>query len=84
MTLPRLLSKSLRAQRGDESLRLVFSLGHWRLETAAGTKKFIHTLTTPDGFEVGFSLEAETISDLMSAIEKQGSESEQGPTILNS
>jgi hypothetical protein len=84
MTLPVLLSKSLKAQHGDESLRLVFPLDNWRLEAAAGTKRLILTLTTPDGFEVTFSLEAQTISELMSAIEEHRSDSEQGRTLLNS
>jgi hypothetical protein len=84
MTLPVLLSKSLKAQHGDESLRVVFPLDNWRLEAAAGTKRLILTLTTPDGFEVTFSLEAQTISELMFAIEERRSDSEQGRTLLNS
>jgi hypothetical protein len=42
-------------------------LTNWRLEAAAGTKKFILTLTTPDDFEIAFYPEAESISDFMSA-----------------
>jgi hypothetical protein len=34
MTLPHLLSKALQARYGDESLRIVFPLGNWRLEVA--------------------------------------------------
>ena len=68
MTLPHLLSKALQAQYRDRSLRAVFPLGDWRLEAAAGSKDFVLTMITPDGFEVAFSLGAPALARLMSAV----------------
>jgi len=84
MTLPRLLSKALQAQYGDKSLRAVFPLGDWRLEAAAGSKDFILTLRTSDGFEVAFALSAPTIARMMSAMEAQSSLIETRRTVLSS
>jgi hypothetical protein len=84
MTLPHLLSKALQAQYRDRSLRAVFPLGDWRLEAAAGSKDFILTMTTPDGFEVAFSLGAPAIARMVSAFEEHRSRAEQGPTGLAS
>jgi hypothetical protein len=73
MTLPHLLSRALKARHGDGSLRAVFPLGEWRLEVAAGSKDFILTMMTPDGFEVAFSLSAAAIAGMTSAIEEHSS-----------
>jgi hypothetical protein len=79
MTLPHLLSQALQAQSGDRSLRAVFPLGDWRLE-AAGSKDLILTMTTPDGFEVAFSLSVFAIARMISAFEKHRSIAEREPT----
>jgi hypothetical protein len=84
MTLPHLLSKALQARYGDRSLRAVFPLGDWRLEAAAGSKYFILTMMTPDGFEVAFSLGAPAIARIVSALEAHRSMVEQGSTDLAS
>jgi hypothetical protein len=84
MTLPHLLSKALQARYGDRSLRAVFPLGDWRLEAAAGSKYFILTMMTPDGFEVAFSLGAPAIARIVSALEAHRSMVEQGSTNLAS
>jgi hypothetical protein len=84
LTLPHLLSMALRAQHGDASLRAVFPLSEWRLEAAAGSKDFILTMRTPDGFEVSFVLSALNVTDMMSAIEEQRSVAEAGRDILSS
>ncbi len=84
MTLPRLLSKALQAQHGDGSLRVVFPLGDWRLETAAGSKDIILTMSTSDGFEVAFALSAPTIARMRSAMEDQSALIQKGRTILSS
>jgi hypothetical protein len=69
MTLPHLLSKALKAQHhGDGSIRAVFPLSEWRLEAAAGSKDFILSMMTPDGFEVAFSLSEPTIPQITSAL----------------
>jgi hypothetical protein len=59
-----------------------FPLGDWRLEAAAGSKDFVLTMITPDGFEVAFSLGASAIARMVSAFEKH--RSMQGPTGLAS
>src|ERR1700730_3455913 len=56
MTLPRLLTRALQTQHADDSLRAVFPLSDWRLETAARSRHLILTMKTPDGFEVAFSV----------------------------
>jgi hypothetical protein len=71
MTLPHLLSRALKVKHSDSSVRAVFPLGEWRLEAAAGTKEFILTMMTPDGFEVAFSLSAPTFARLMSSFEER-------------
>jgi hypothetical protein len=69
MTLPHLLSKALKAQHhGDGSIRAVFPLSEWRLEAAAGSKDFILSMMTPDGFEVAFSLSEPMIEQIASAL----------------
>jgi hypothetical protein len=78
LTLPSLLSKALRAQHGDSSLRAVFPLSEWRLESAAGSKDLILTMRTPDGFEVAFVLGARNVADLMFAIDEQRSVAAKG------
>jgi hypothetical protein len=77
MTLPQLLSRALQEQHADSSLRAVFPLGEWRLETAAESKDFILTMRTPDGFEVAFSLSAATLAGITSVVEELGSTTKQ-------
>ena len=83
MTLPQLLSRALQAQHGDDSVRAVFPLGRWRVETTAGSKDFILTMMTPDGFEAAFSLDALTIAEMASAFETTLSVAEQEATQVN-
>jgi hypothetical protein len=84
MTLPRLLSKALQTRYRDESLRVVFPLGAWRLEGAAGSKDFILTMGTADGFEVAFSLSATTIAQMLYAVEDQSASIEKRRAMLSS
>ena len=67
MTLPHAASKAIRAKHRDETLRLVFPLGDWKLEQAAGVSELILTLNTPDGFEVAFSLGHDAIAEMSRA-----------------
>jgi hypothetical protein len=69
MTLPELLSKALRAQVGDSSVRAVFPLARWRLERETDSDAYIITLSTPDGFEVAFSLTARDLTQMGSSFE---------------
>jgi hypothetical protein len=55
MTLPRLLTKALKARFGEEGSRFVFPLGDWVLEGVADGRTVIVTLRTADGFEVSFA-----------------------------
>ena len=84
MTLPQLLSQALQAQHGDDSVRAVFPLSRWRIETAAGSRNYILTMMTSDGFEVAFSLSAPAIAKMTSALEATRSVAEQGATSLAS
>jgi hypothetical protein len=67
MTLPGLATAALRAQRGDPSLRIVYPLETFRLESVAGDPVTILTLATAGGFEVSFGLRQEAASALHAA-----------------
>jgi hypothetical protein len=56
MTLPRLVTRALRARYQDESLRLVYPASNIRIEQSSDPKIIIATLATRDGFEVSFGL----------------------------
>jgi hypothetical protein len=64
MTLPHAASKAIRAKHRDDTLRLVFPLGGWKLEEVGGGSELILTLQTPDGFEVAFSLRRDAIAQI--------------------
>jgi hypothetical protein len=64
MTLPRMMTQALWARYGDESLRLVYPADIVRIERSPDPNSFIVTLTTPDGFEVSFSLNREQLDTL--------------------
>jgi hypothetical protein len=80
MTLPQLLSRALQAQHKDAAVRAVFPVRRWRIETATAAEDLILTLTTPDGFEVSFSLSKSTITEIGAALEETVSLVEQGAT----
>lgn len=84
MTLPPLLSRALKAELSDDSVRAVFPLGRWRLEAAAGSSVYILTLSTPDGFEVAFSVSARDLGTMTSAFERVLSPNERRLTVLSS
>jgi hypothetical protein len=84
MRLPRLLSRALQAQYADDSMRAVFPLSSWRLETAARSGNFILTMTTPDGFEVSFSVGRRALAQIASAAEDAGPLVERQQTRLTS
>jgi hypothetical protein len=56
MTLPGIIKRAMRAKYSDNSMRLVYALGEWQLETATGDERLILTLRTTDGFDVAFAL----------------------------
>jgi hypothetical protein len=77
MTLPRLLSKALKMETSDDSVRAVFSLGGWGLEQAAEVEAFILTLRTTDGFDVAFSASALDLANMASSFEQLSSQATQ-------
>jgi hypothetical protein len=72
MTLPVMAQHALRRRTGDESSRLVFPMGEWRLEGTDVHGPLILTLSTTDGFSVSFSLERDE-ADRMSGTLRCGS-----------
>ena len=69
MTLPQMVQTALQYRHDDSSLRLVYPLGAYRVETAGGSDHFILTLATPDGFEVSFGLSAAHRQQLVDAFQ---------------
>ena len=59
MSLPRLLSASLRHRFGDDSLRVVFPLQEYTVEKSSDSVNVILSLKTSDGFAVSFSVSPE-------------------------
>ena len=62
MTMPRIAAEALRLRYRDNSLRLVYPISDWTIESALGDPKFILTLRTPDGFEIAFAIGQEDIA----------------------
>jgi hypothetical protein len=53
MTLPKGISKATCARHGDDTLRLIFPLGNWKLEQVAGSAgELMLTLQTLDGLRL--------------------------------
>lgn len=72
MTLPRLLSDSLRQKYSDESLRYVFPLDRWQIERASDGRQVIVTLSTGQGFEVSFAMRPDMCRSLANALQGSG------------
>ena len=66
LTVPRILQCALDRRR-DESARIMQPLGTWRLEQVAGQGQLILTLTTPDGFNVAFTLALDELAAMAEA-----------------
>lgn len=64
MTLPRLLTRAVRARTGQDQARYVFPLGQWLLEKAEDRASGILTMKTVDGFEVSFRIPPDTCRTL--------------------
>jgi hypothetical protein len=80
MTLPRMLRAALDERFPDGSLRVVYPLGDWRVEQAAGGDGLILNLSTRDGFEVAFGLPDEDAGLLGGAL--LAPTPEQTPTLI--
>jgi hypothetical protein len=74
MTLPRLLTKALRARFGNEGSRFVFPLSEWAVEGVADGHTVIVTLRTADGFEVSFAALLDHCRSLASDLEREAAE----------
>jgi len=73
MSLPPLMQQALRLRYRDPSLRLVYPLGTWRLESGTEAGKLLLALATVDGFEVTFSIgeaELKRISDAAAQVRR--------------
>ena len=64
MTLPGMIERALKMRYGDDSLKLVYPMSYWSLETDACSDQRILTLATPDGFKVAFSLKPADVGNL--------------------
>lgn len=68
MTLPRLLSTALKQKFRDDSLRYVFPLDTWQVETVQDGTQIIMTLATGGGFEVSFATRPDACRSFGSAL----------------
>jgi hypothetical protein len=78
MTLPRLVSKAVKVRTGNPHSRYAFPMAEWKLETTAGEKCLLLTLTTPDGFEVTFGIPFSKCQRLGSALTRHGEAASEG------
>jgi len=69
MTLPELVSRALQAELSDNSVRAVFALGGWRLESAT-SNGYILTMRTTDGFAVSFAVNASDLREMTSRLKE--------------
>jgi hypothetical protein len=68
MTLPNVIELALKARYRDDTLKVVYPIGGYSLEAAAGSTSSILTLTTPDGFKVSFALTPEDAGGLATSL----------------
>jgi hypothetical protein len=59
MTLPRLLTMAFRLKYSDETLRHVYPLRGYSLESGSDLRHLIVTLSADEGFNVAFAVRAE-------------------------
>jgi hypothetical protein len=74
MTLPGLIEQALKARYRDDTLKVVYPVGGWSLQAAAGAERLILTLSTPDDFKVSFALtpgDAEGLAQSLGDSERQ-------------
>jgi hypothetical protein len=68
MTLPGLIEQALKARYSDDTLKVVYPVGDWSLQAAAGGDRLILTLATPDDFKVSFALTEDDAESLASSL----------------
>lgn len=68
MTLPHVIEKALKARYKDDTLKVVYPMGSFSLEAAAGSNRTILTMNTPDGFKISFALTPEDAGGLATSL----------------
>lgn len=68
MTLPEMASKALKVRYRDDTLRIVYPLGTFRMEASSMQEIIILTLATQDGFKVSFGLTDGNLKELSATI----------------
>lgn len=68
MTLPNVIEQALKARYRDDTLKVVYPMGGFSLQAAAGSDSRILTMTTPDGFRVSFALSPEDAGGLATSL----------------
>lgn len=68
MTLPEMASKALKVRHRDDTLRIVYPLGTFRMEASNMQEIVILTLATQDGFKVSFGLTDGDLKELSARI----------------
>jgi len=58
MTLPEMVRQTLSIRFQNQTMRLVYPVGSWEVESSAVPGSAVVTLRTPDGFAVSFGLSA--------------------------
>ena len=82
MTLPQILTQAVRTRYRDDSLRYVFGLGSWTLETTPDAAMLVLNLSTIDGFNGSFGLSRSIMGDLAGALADEQATGEANRTLL--
>jgi len=84
MTLPRIALEALQKRHSDESLRIVYPAGSWRVEQSVQSENtFIVTFGTPDGFEVSFGIEIGKLRAIQAAFKNATDQVPSQSALLN-
>ena len=83
MTLPGLIDQALKARYRDDTLKVVYPVGAWSLQAAAGAERLILTLATPDDFKVSFALTEGDAASLASSLGDGGDRARAIQAVMN-
>jgi hypothetical protein len=64
MTLPSMVRRALQVRHSDSSLRIVYPVAQFQVESAGDFETRILTLETPDGFSASFGLTEEQCREI--------------------
>jgi hypothetical protein len=62
LSLPEMSQQVLQRRYRDDSLRLIYPVGNWRLEASTELSRLILTLSIGDGFTMAFALEPDQLA----------------------